>query len=198
MLILSKLTRFLRLQHLCSMCLSAIAFAAADVHPWLRLKKSKQALTQTRILSAQLLAARLHETLEFPNNRPSFSAKSDSFILSSTPIKSQNPDTPLLAKRNGLRRVITSVADTEPITKMESSANFGIDQRFLTSSHTCRTKAEAFGRVWRRRKSDEGGFILLAVPWLLSDGRSKSFHPSFGAFVIFAAKNEFVFLRFRG
>jgi hypothetical protein len=62
-----KLTRFLRLQHLCSMCLSAIAFAAADFHPWLRLKKSKQALTQTRILSAQLPTARLHETLEFPN-----------------------------------------------------------------------------------------------------------------------------------
>jgi hypothetical protein len=64
----------------------------------------------------------------FRINRPSFSAKSDSFIISSTPIKSQNPDTPLLIKRNGRRRVIASVADTETLTKMESSAEFGIDR----------------------------------------------------------------------
>jgi hypothetical protein len=36
----------------------------------------------------------------FRTNRPSFSAKSDSFIISFTPIKSQNPDTPISIKRN--------------------------------------------------------------------------------------------------
>jgi hypothetical protein len=74
----------------------------------------------------------------FQTNLPSFSAKTNSFIISYTPIKSQNPDTPLSIKRSAFLGPVES----------SSISNSKLAARRLRYEHTSTARSQSVARPY--------------------------------------------------